>query len=123
MRHLLQAIAYLQAIHFNMHAIPKKEFRNAFQFLAGYFHQDFSVEFGEPELAVAKFVEEATPDRCVCVKNELLEILSQYFEDELENVIFQLGCYYDPQKHRGISMSEWLKSVIVQIDGLLSSNG
>jgi RNase adaptor protein for sRNA GlmZ degradation len=91
------------------------KYKNAFQFLAGYFHEDFSIEFNNPEMAVKKFIGENDAAARSEVIRELQDVLSNYEGENLEKVILGLGCYYSPKKHRNISMEEWLKEVITQI--------
>jgi hypothetical protein len=93
----------------------KKRFENAFQFLASYFHQDFGDEFGEPEKAVKKFNEQNPPEVRKSVIAELEELLEEYSEPDLPDVLFELGCYYDPMRHRGQPYGQWLRAVIEMI--------
>lgn len=98
----------------------KKKFENAFQFLGGYFHQDFGVEFGEPEIAVGKFINENSAAARAAVLNELRQIIAESSEQELDDAVFELGCYYSPQRHRGITMVAWLQQVVAQIEQSLN---
>jgi hypothetical protein len=93
-----------------------KKWENAFQFLAGYFYQGFAVEFGEPEVAIIKFIESNDKVTRAAVARELREILGRYDEEDLENVVFGLGCYYSPQRHQGITMCEWLTQIAGEIE-------
>jgi hypothetical protein len=99
----------------------KEEFENAFQFLAGYFHQDFGVEFGEPEIAVGKFIEDSEVTVRAAVVSELRRVIQESSERELEDAVFELGCYYSPQRHRGITMAVWLQQVLAQIEKSLAA--
>lgn len=98
----------------------KEEFENAFQFLAGYFHQDFSVEFGEPEVAVRKYIEDSNASTRVTVVRELREVIAKTEDSQLDDAVFELGCYYSPQRHRGVAMRAWLVQVIDEIEHSMS---
>lgn len=93
----------------------KEKFNNLFQFLAGYFNQDFSIEFGEPEIAVRKFIEDTDAVTRDAVALELRQMLAETDDHELEDVVFELGCYYSPQRHRHIAMRRWLEQVVEEI--------
>lgn len=93
----------------------KEKFPNAFQFFASYFHQDFGDEFGDPELATQSFIAGSDAEGRRAVIREITMILSELNEGALERIVFELGCYYDPQRHRGLAMSEWLRAVVDQL--------
>jgi len=94
----------------------KQKFPNAFQFFASYFHQDFTDDFGEPEAAIESFI--AGSDQAIRAKTlqEIRQLLDVYPESDLEQVVFELGCYYSPSRHRGLSMSQWLKGIVDQFE-------
>jgi hypothetical protein len=93
----------------------KERFSHAFQFLACYFYQGFSAEFEAPEAAVEKFIEESQAAVRHVVVKELRQIIATESDQELTNIIFTLGCYYDPLAHRGIAMRKWLDQVTDQL--------
>ncbi len=93
----------------------KEKYENLFQFLASYFHQDFSVEFEEPEDAVQQFIDDTNTETRKAVVYELHKLLAETGDNEMEDAAFELGCYFSPQRHRGISMRAWLEQVVDKI--------
>lgn len=93
----------------------KERFPNAFQFFASYFHQDFTDDFGEPEAAIESFIAGTDPMTRAKTLQEIQAIVGANSEDDLEQVVFGLGCYYSPSRHRGWTMSHWLKKVVEQL--------
>lgn len=97
-------------------SVNREEQEEAYQFMAGYFHQDFSTEFGEPENAVSTFIREssfATRDKVV---RQLRTILNENSGDDLDRVLLaDLGCFYVPAKHRGITARVWLEEVVTEL--------
>jgi hypothetical protein len=96
------------------------KFETASQFLACYFHQDFSIEFEEPEAAVAQFIKDNDEARRAAVVRELRQVITECGKQGLDDFIFELGCYYNPERHRGILMRAWLEQVIAEIERSLS---
>jgi len=91
-----------------------KKFENTFQFLGGYFHQDFLFEFGEPELAIKKYIEDTDEGTRTAVVRELKQIIEEVTEQNLKGFILEeLGCYYNPQ---GIAVHDWLEWVVKEIE-------
>ncbi len=98
-------------------------FENAFQFFSCYFYQDFSTEFGDPEIAVQKFIDDTDAPTRSAALNELRQLISELGGHDLERTVFELGCYYSPERHRGISMSAWIGEVVREIELSLSLKG
>ena len=98
----------------------KDQFENARQFLGCYFHQDFCDEFGEPEIAVERFVQENSAEFRGAVARELDRAIAECDDRQLTDLIFSLGCYYSPDRHRGVSMREWLGKVIAALERSLT---
>jgi len=92
------------------------KYYNLFQFLGGYFYQGFGNEYADPEIAVEDYIKGSSPVKRETTVKELREIISETPELELGAVIFAFGCYYKPQKHRGITMKTWLEQVIAQVE-------
>jgi hypothetical protein len=102
-----------------MNALSER-FEDTFQFLACYFTEDLSEEFGEPEAAVEKYISDSTPVLRATVVKQLRQLLVECDESELNAAIFELGCYYRPQKHRGITMTAWIEQVAVRLEESLT---
>ena len=99
----------------------KEQFENASQFLGCYFHQDFSFEFADPEVALKQFLEENDAVIRAAVLRELRQVVAECDDQALSEVIFELGCYYSPERHRDITMRAWLDEVIAAIQGSLAT--
>ena len=93
-----------------------ERFKNATQFLSGYFHQDFSDQFEGPEEAVAQFIKDADHRTRADALHDLHQIVAEFQGLNLDDVVFEIGCYYDPERHRGVPMREWLNQVIAEIE-------
>ena len=98
-----------------------RRFENAFQFLASYFHEDFGQEFASPKSANRAFIAGSDPSTQARVTHELRDLFGPYQGEQLDTVVFQeLGCYYRPGKHRGISTRAWLEEVIGEVENSVS---
>jgi hypothetical protein len=98
-----------------------EQFENAGQFLGCYFHQDFSFEFGEPEVAVKKFIADSDGTLRAAVAQELRQVIAECDDRKLTDFVFlELGCYYSPERHRGVPMREWLNQIIAALEQSLS---
>jgi hypothetical protein len=93
----------------------KERFENSFQFLAGYFHEDFVEEFGGPEEAVQAFIADSDVALQEKVVRELRQLLAEASDRELEEAVFELGCHYRPLEQDG-EMAIWLEQVVVGIE-------
>jgi hypothetical protein len=98
----------------------KEQFENASQFLSCYFHQDFRFEFEEPEAAVNQFIKGNDDTMRAAVARELHQVVAECDDRDLSDFVFALGCYYSPERHRGIPMRAWLDQVIAEIEHSLS---
>lgn len=88
------------------------------QFLGGYFHQDFSLDYGNPDGAIAAFLNEASQEsiRTTCSELEQVIPLIEGMDDP-EKFLWQvLGCYYLP-KADGLTVADWLKHVHKKLCG------
>jgi hypothetical protein len=88
------------------------EFPNLFQFLAGYFHQDWSSDHEAEDDVVRSFVAEASPETVSRVKGELQLVLRTLnSEEEMQVFLFEeMGCsYYFPSAWS--SGKVWLEHV------------
>lgn len=94
----------------------KELYPNAFNFFAGYFHEDVSSEFEQPEDAVRQFIVDTDPQMRVQVRDEIAAMRRDLPREQLPQAVFELGCYYDPPKHRSISVEEWLDGVQQQLN-------
>jgi hypothetical protein len=99
----------------------ESRYSNAYQFFAGYFHQDFSREFSQPEDAVEKFIAENPKTMRALALKDLRDILAQYDGEALDGLILELGCYYSPMKHRRVPTAQWLSGVAEMLENSLSN--
>ncbi|MBV4463261.1 hypothetical protein KVG95_07925 [Pseudomonas sp. SWRI79] len=84
-----------------------------FQFLAGYFHEDWSCDHESEDDVVRSFVAESSPERISQVKDELQVVLrSIQSEEELQVFLFEeIGCsYYYP--YAWPSSKAWLEHIL-----------
>jgi len=103
---------------------PYKPFRGArpgsaetaypelFQFLGGYFHQDWALDATTPTEVVRGFLAEAPTEQVAGVVAEVDRLLAGEPSDAaLARVVYEeLGCDYDPTPD-GVSVRDWLRHV------------
>lgn len=89
-----------------------KQFPGLFQFLGGYFNQDWVVDHGTPEAVIATFRREAAPDvlRATCGELDQLIMMFDGGTSDAQVALDELGCYYMPAT-AGIQAIDWLKQV------------
>jgi hypothetical protein len=88
------------------------KFPTLFQFLAGYFHEDWCCDHASEDDVVRAFVEESSQERISQVKDELqVVLLTVQSEEELQTFLFEeMGCaYYYP--YAWPSGKAWLEHV------------
>ncbi len=86
-----------------------EKYQTLYQFLSGYFHQDWPEEFGTVEEVIKAFI-----------INEP-EVIRRKAHSELEHLIYdignrkvdqtildELGCYYNPEVD-GVTILDWLQ--------------
>lgn len=85
---------------------------NLFQFLSGYFHQDWYLESANPDDVIAEFLAHEPLDVIKAVLTEIKEILAEKHNDEdlRALIIDDLKSFYDPNEN-GLSYSAWLKDL------------
>lgn len=83
------------------------------QFLAGYFHQDWTLDHPTASDAVHAFVAAATHDERSIVARELEDLL-RLPDENLAAAINDLGACYDPLAD-GLTVREWVESLIETI--------
>jgi hypothetical protein len=98
----------------------RERFENASQFLGCYFHMDWGDQFKEPEEAVAQFIKDADRQTRVDALVELRQIVAEYQGPDLDKVVLEIDCYYDPERHQGVPMREWLEQVMGELEQSLS---
>lgn len=77
----------------------KEQYPELFQFLAGYFHQDWTCEHEAEDDVIRQFIADSTPETVSQVKSELQSVLrSIQGEENIQNFLFnQMGCsFYYP---------------------------
>ena len=90
-------------------------FPNLFQFLAGYFNQDWDLFAPEPHEVTAVFIEQASLNVLAATLEELDRLLATGLsEQELEKACDQLGCALAPSG-MGLGYAQWLSQVREQL--------
>ncbi len=84
---------------------------NLFEFLAGYFHEDWYLDYKSPDKALAAAITESSSSDLEDVRRELNWLLEQrLYEAELERVFDELGANYWTYGD-GLSPRIWLHQV------------
>jgi hypothetical protein len=68
-------------------------------YLPGYLHQDFGAEYGTPEAAIKAFVEDASGDEIVQVREEWKALRADFAGrpiEEMQAALVALGCAWRP---------------------------
>ncbi|WP_077048348.1 contact-dependent growth inhibition system immunity protein [Pseudomonas sp. KK4] len=88
------------------------EFPELYEFLASYFHQDWSFDHDTEEEVIRSFVIDSSIETLLQVKSELQNLLATtQSEGELQNFLFrELSCYYY-YPHAWSSGKAWLEHV------------
>jgi hypothetical protein len=98
----------------------RDRFENAHQFLGGYFHPDWGDDYNEPEEVVAQFIKDTHRQTRINVLRELREIIAEFQGPDLDRIILSIGCFYSPERYRGITMRDWLEAVIAELENSLN---
>ena len=86
-------------------------FENLFNFLGGYFHQDWTLESSSADEVIEKFVDDGDAETVRAVAREIDQLLkSKGSERELREALRNLGSAYNFEAD-GFSASEWLRHV------------
>jgi hypothetical protein len=87
------------------------------QFLGGYFHQDFLLDYAAADDAIQAFVV-GEAEATVRAAREELERLTCLVArlDDPGKLLLQLGCYYNPEAE-GLSVRDWLQHVLDRLSG------
>jgi hypothetical protein len=89
------------------------KFPALFQFLAGYFHQDWRCDYETEDDVVRSFIADSSVETISRVEDELQLVLRTIpSEDELQRFLFdEIGCaYYYP--HAWPSGKAWLEHIL-----------
>jgi hypothetical protein len=88
------------------------EYPTLFQFLGGYFHQDWVVDYSAPEAVIAAFKKEASAEsiRSACDELSQAVLLTRQGAEDPQRFLHELGCYYDPAAD-GLAVPDWLEQV------------
>ena len=83
-----------------------------FQFGAGYFHQDYELEYPTPDAAILDFREDQTDEEIAQLIREIDGLLSGvHTEAEFEEVWLRESCaYYEPSRN-GYTYQTWFEHV------------
>jgi hypothetical protein len=98
----------------------RDRFENAHQFLAGYFHPDWGDDYDEPEEVVAQFIKDTHRQTRIDTLRELREIIAEFHGPDLDRIMLGIGCFYNPERYRGVPMREWLEEVITELERSLN---
>ena len=100
-----------------MGSLQGADFENLFQFFGGYFYECFGDDFETPETAVECFIEGNDRTARSAVIEQLRYLITECPDEELEGVVFTLGCYHKP-----LLMGEWLQQVLAQLENSLKDH-
>jgi hypothetical protein len=92
--------------------MDKNQFPALEQFLGGYFHQDFLMDYGTPDRAIAAF-RDGEPEeliRAACIELEQLIPMLERMDNPDDFLWKILGCYYSPKADR-LTVRNWLEQV------------
>lgn len=86
-----------------------------YQFFSGYFHQDWIDEFESPEIALDTYLNSEKQETKELARIELDTIIkSNLEEEELSNLLEDLGCFYDPRVDEVLTIN-WLRSIYAKL--------
>lgn len=93
----------------------REDFPALWQFLGGYFHQDWMNDAPDPSTVVDLFLNESNREQIAGVLSELTRLLNQdCSDDELQALLLKIGCdVHFP--FFGVTARQWLVSVRGQI--------
>jgi hypothetical protein len=81
-----------------------------------YLHQDFDLDYGTAEGAVAAFAAEASEERLAGARYELEMLIGQLGSKcNVGELLLRMGCCYNPCAEHPTE-ADWLKAVLVQLD-------
>lgn len=93
-----------------------EEFPALEQFLGGYFHQDWGLDFSDPESLIHSFLERAEEEFVQDVIHDLESVLAvPRGEAEMKDLLFRrLGCYVEPSAfgQTYTQFAWWLRDVL-----------
>lgn len=85
-------------------------FENIAYLLGGYFHQDWFYDHSSSDEVILYFLSRESSDRCLALRQEIIDLLSNEKEISKE-FIYELNGYYDPTVD-GLTAREWLESIL-----------
>jgi contact-dependent growth inhibition (CDI) system CdiI-like immunity protein len=95
-----------------------ESFPNLWQFLGGYFHQDWMHDASDPDDIIKVFVNDSSNDVLASVRTELNKLLNQDLSDaDLRELLTKLGCYVHYPAF-GMTAREWLTQVRARLSEL-----
>lgn len=93
------------------------EYPQLFQLFAGYFNQDWSMDYSDADEVINQFVEWESEDVVRAAAEELGRLLAAHETENLREILLrQLSCYYDPEAE-GVSTRQFLASVLARLVG------
>ena len=94
---------------------PEKKYPALFQFLAGYFNQDFDLDYRDTTAAVDAYLRETSKDAVSKAREELCDAIRTSDIESLDDFLLSMGCYYVPEDD-GVPAAEWLNFLKQRLD-------
>lgn len=84
----------------------------------GYFHQDWVLDYGTEEMAIAQFLEESTEDARSKLLEEIRRLLALDWELPVlrQYLLRDLGCCYAFPNTAGMGPREWLLDLLCNLE-------
>jgi len=91
------------------------EFPAVYQFLSGYFNQDYSLDFGSPDEVVNSFLTDEPREVIDALSKELDRFIPLvHGSNDPDALLAEFDCYYTPLPH-GQSVGGWLEKIQAQL--------
>ena len=86
-------------------------YKNLEEFLGSYFHQDWMEDASSSMGIVKKYLSEWPLDEAKAALQELHSLQSTQNNGNLQSIVAQMGCYFNPASEGYESFSEWINAV------------
>jgi hypothetical protein len=95
-------------------------FPNLFQFFAGYFHEDWKLDYQNPDQVVKDFIRNTSKGCLKLLQRELVELKARFqTEESLKRAIQGLGSHYEVTVD-GYTFSNWITHLENKFDNSLN---